>query len=108
MVIYDYTTSAGKNLIKTYIDKLPKKEQLEIYEIRNEIRERGIEAFEKINTRQLRGKLWEIKVSQTRMMYVVINKEGVAFLHICIKQKGKAEIKELSTAIKRAEKEKII
>ena len=103
MEIYDYETYGGKNVIKEYIDHLTQKEQLEIYDIREEIRKSGLDAFEKINTRQLRGKLWEIKVSQTRIMYVII-----AFLHICKKQKGKAEKKEIETALKRAKSENLI
>ena len=93
MDIYDYTTRGGKNVITKYIDKLSAKERLEIYDIRQEIRKHGMDAFEKIDTRQLRGKLWEIRVSQTRIMYVIVDTNGVAFLHICKKQKGKAESK---------------
>jgi len=108
MEIYDYITSGGKNVITNYIDNLPLKEQLEIYDIRDEIRHSGIDAFEKLNTRQLRGKLWEIKASQNRIMYVIINENGVAFLHICRKQKGKAEKQELEKALNRARKEGLI
>ena len=82
MEIYDYETAGGKNLILDFIDDLPKNERLELYDIRREIRENGIDAFEKLNTRQLRGKLWEIKSSQNRIMYVIINRDEVAFLHI--------------------------
>jgi phage-related protein len=108
MEIYDYSTAGGKNLIVEYIEELPKVEKLEIYDIREEIRRSGMDAFEKLNTRQLRGKLWEIKVSQTRIMYVIINKDGVAFLHICKKQKGKAEKQELEKAINRARNEGLL
>lgn len=108
MEIYDYMTAGGKNLITEYIDKLPKSERLELYDIRREIRKTGPDAFEKLTTRQLRGKLWEIKASQTRVMYVIIDEEGVAFLHICKKQKGKAEKKELDKAIKRAKSEGLL
>ena len=105
MEIYDYVTLGGKNLITDYIDSLPASERLELYDIRNEIRESGLDAFEKLNTRQLRGKLWEIKASQTRIMYIVISTNGVAFLHICKKQKGKAEKQEIEKAIQRAKRE---
>ncbi len=88
MEIYDYTTSGGKNLITDYINNLPK--------------------AEKLTTRQLYGKLWEIKASKTRIMYVIINSNAVAFLHICRKQKGKAEKQELSTAIRRAQREQLL
>ncbi|SCY69606.1 type II toxin-antitoxin system RelE/ParE family toxin [Butyrivibrio sp. INlla14] len=105
MEIFDYVTLGGKNLIIDYIDSLPASERLELYDIRNEIRESGLDAFEKLNTRQLRGKLWEIKASQTRIMYIVISTNGVAFLHICKKKKGKAEKKEIEKALSRAKRE---
>lgn len=108
MEIYDYSTSGGKNLITDYIDSLPKNERLAIYDIRNEIRKNGYHAFEKLNTRQLQGKLWEIKYSQTRIMYIIASSEYVYFLHICKKQKGKAEKTELQTAINRAKAENLM
>jgi phage-related protein len=100
--IYDYSTSGGKNLITEYIDTLPSDERLTIYDVRTEIRKNGLLAFVKLNTRQLRGKLWEIKISQTRIMYVIASSDKVFFLNICKKQKGKAEKKELDKAINRA------
>lgn len=108
MDIYDYITRGGKNVITNYIDKLSAKERLEIYDIRQEIRKHGMDAFEKIDTRQLRGKLWEIRVSQTRIMYVIVDTNGVAFLHICKKQKGKAEKQEIEKALERAKRENLI
>ena len=56
----------------------------------------------------MRGKLWEIRVSRTRIIYVIIDKYTVAFLHICKKQKGKAEKQELDKAIKRAKIEGLL
>ena len=108
MDIYDYTTRGGKNVITNYIDKLSAKERLEIYDIRQEIRKHGMDTFDKIDTRQLRGKLWEIRVSQTRIMYVIVDTNGVAFLHICKKQKGKAEKQEIEKALERAKRENLI
>ena len=108
MEIYDYQTAGGKNAILSYVEKLPKREQLEVYDVREEIRQNGIDAFEKLNTRQLRGKLWEIKISQNRIMYVIMNQESVAFLHICKKQKGKAEKQDLDKALARAKNEGLL
>lgn len=108
MKIYDYMTSGGKNLIRRYIDSLPLREQVDVYNIRDEIENNGLDAFEKLNTRQLRGKLWEIKISKTRVMYVIIDAQSVAFLHICKKQKGRAEKKEIETAVRRARNEHLI
>lgn len=51
MEIYDYHSSGGKNVILNYVEKLTKQEQLEIYDTREEIRKSGMDAFEKLNTR---------------------------------------------------------
>ena len=103
MNIIDYTTASGKSLIDEYLDKLPKREQLEAVEIRLKIEEEGHLALRALNTRKLRGKLWEIKFSQNRIMYVVQQDDDtIYFLHACKKQKDKAEKFELEKAIKRA------
>ena len=103
MWIYNYTTSGGKNLIMEYIEKLPDALKAEVLDVRQLIREKGIEAFQLLVTRQLYKKLWEIKISQERIMYVIKDQESVYFLNICKKQKGKAEKQELEKAKKRAQ-----
>ena len=105
MNIYDYTTSGGKNLIMEYVEVLPAPSKAEILAVRQLIREKGVHAFSLLVTRQLYKKLWEIKISQERVMYVIQNQESVFFLNICKKQKGKAEKQELKKAIKRAKAE---
>ncbi len=108
MQIYDYSTSGGKNLIMAYIDQLPVGVRTEILEIRKLIREEGIPSFELLNTRQLFKKLWEIKISQERIMYVIRDQDSVFFLHACKKQKGKAEQKDIELAKKRAKAEGLL
>jgi len=108
LTIYDYKTRGGKNVILSYIDKLSDSERLAIYDIRDQLRTNGMDALLKFDTRQLRGKLWEIKVFQTRIMYVVIDIDSIAFLHICKKQKGKAEKMELEKALIRGRNEGIL
>lgn len=102
MEIYDYTTSGGKNLILNYINNLPAPVKAEILAVRQLIYTEGMEAFELLTTRQLYKKLWEIKISQERIMYVIRDEESVFFLNICKKQKGKAEKQELEKAKNRA------
>jgi len=101
MEIHDYYTLGGKNLIKEYISALPMDERREIYGIRHKISLFGFVAFQELNTRQLRGKLFEIKYANNRIMYVIKDDENVYFLHACQKQKGKAEKFELDKAIQR-------
>jgi len=102
MTIFDYHTAGGKNLIIEYIKGLPKKEQAEGYRIRQKIREEGLTALDALDTRQLKGKLWEIKFYSNRIMYVLCDKDNIYFLHACKKQKNKAEKHELEKAKKRA------
>jgi phage-related protein len=107
MTIHDYITDGGKNLIKEYLGSLPMDECREGYRIRHEIILHGIEALEKLNRRQLRGKLWEIKFSDNRIMYILADQENIYFLHACHKQKNKAEQFELDTAIQRAKEARL-
>ncbi|MCL2052401.1 MAG: type II toxin-antitoxin system RelE/ParE family toxin [Lachnospiraceae bacterium] len=106
MIIQDYYTNGGKNVIKEFLHDLPREEQLEGYRIRHNIIKYGIEVFKLINARQLKGKLWEIKFFDNRIMYVIA--ESVHFLHACKKQKGKAEKFELDKAIQRAKERDLL
>ena len=108
MKIFDYTTAGGKNLILSYIDDLPAPIKTEIYAVRQLIADEGMNAFPLLTTRQLYKKLWEIKVSQERIMYVIQDQDTVFFLHIYKKQKGKAEKQELEKAKKRARAEGLL
>ena len=102
MNIHHYETSGGKDLILKYIDELPKNEKAEGLTILNKLEDEGLDALNVLNTRQLRGKLWEIKFyDDNRIMYVIADGENMYLVHACRKQKGKAEKFELDTAIKR-------
>lgn len=109
MNVHNYSTSGGKDLIFDYLDKLPNKEKANGFAIIYRLEKEGLEALSYLNTRQLKSKLWEIKFyDKNRLMYIVADEENIYLLHVCKKQKGKAEKFELETAIKRAkEAEKI-
>ena len=100
--IHDYHTAAGKNLIKEYLGTLPRTEMYVGYHIRHKIGSKGLAVFNELDTRQIRGKLWEIKFSQNRIMYVIADSDNIHFLHACKKQKGKTEQNDVDTAIQRA------
>ena len=88
-----------------YINSQPIKDRTLLLETRKYIRDKGMAAFSILNVRHLRGKLYEIKVEQNRVMYVVADMDTVYFLHICKKQKGKAEKVDIDKAIARAKNE---
>ena len=108
MNIHDYHSIGGKNLIKEYLSNLPIAERTYGYGIRHKIINDGIGAFRGLDTRQLCGKLWEIKFFDNRIMYAVFDKDNVHFLHACKKQKGKAERFELHKAIQRARERNLL
>ena len=99
MKIHDYVTTGGKNLIKEYLSGLSEEERVIGYKIRHNIVLNGLEELKKMNIRQLKGKLWEIKFSKNRIMYVILDEDNIYFLHACKKQKGKAEKFELEKGI---------
>lgn len=100
MMVYTYKTSGGKDLILEYIEKLPKREYFEALAIIEYLEEDNLHL---LNTRQLKGKLWEIKFYRhNRIMYVLLDSDNIYLLHACKKQKGKAEKFELEKALKRA------
>jgi phage-related protein len=103
MNIFTYSTSGGKDLIRDFLESLPKKESAEGYFIIRELEEQGIEFLRTLNTRQLERKLWEIKFQRhNRIFYVLVDEDNMYLLHACKKQKGKAEKFELEKAKKRA------
>ena len=77
-------------------------ERREMYIIRHNIILNGFLAFQELDTRHLRGKLYEIKYKNNRVMYIIRDGDNVYFLHACQKQKDKTEDFELEKAMSRA------
>jgi len=102
MNVHTYHTIGGKDLIREYLDNLPKREAVEGYFILESLEAEGVDFLEKLNTRQIEKKLWEIKYPRhNRIFYVLVDSDNIFFLHACKKQKGKAEKFELDKARKR-------
>lgn len=102
MRVITYHTIGGKDLIIEYLDSLPKDESAFGYAIIERLSKQGFNALEGLDTRQIKGKLWEIKFRrQNRIFYVVVEQGSVYLVHACKKQKGKAELFEIQTAEKR-------
>ena len=59
--------------------------------------------FDNLNTRQIEGKIWEIKFRRhNRIFYVLLDEKNLYLLHACKKQKGRAEKFELDKARSRS------
>lgn len=102
MKVFTYQADGGKDLIYSYINSLPKNESNRLHTILTKLETDGIEALNRMNTRQLYEKLYEIKCSDDRLMYVIADEDSIYILHACKKQKGKAERHELKKAKRRA------
>ena len=86
--------------VSNYIDKLPKEQSAIIYAVLEDIKQYGLQA-PLVSMRQIKGKLWEIKISQTRIFYVVIEGNKMVLLHVYKKQSQKAPQHEIETALSR-------
>ncbi|MCK5758488.1 MAG: type II toxin-antitoxin system RelE/ParE family toxin [Clostridiales bacterium] len=105
MKVYTYRTDGGKDLIKEFIKNLPKNERAEGFSIIRNLREKGYGALKLVTTRQIEGKLWEIKFRRhNRLFYAVLDSNGIYIVHACKKQKGKTEKKDLDKARERIRK----
>ena len=100
MIVKKYQTSRGRSPIDDFIENLPKDGQAEIYAVLEDVEEQGTNA-PLVSMRQIRGKLWEIRISQSRIFYVVIQRDIMVLLHAYKKQGGKAPSKEIDTALRR-------
>lgn len=103
MNIHSYFTTGGKDLIKEYLDRLPKPEKAEGYYILEMLETHGRSYLSVLNTRQIEGRIWEIKFRRhNRIFYVLLDEDNLYLLHACKKQKGKAEIFDLEKARNRS------
>lgn len=103
MKIHSYFTSGGKDLIRQYLNNLSTSEKAEGYLILEELEGIGISYLHTLDTRQIEGKIWEIKFRRhNRIFYVLLNEDNLYLLHACKKKKGKAEMFELEKARNRA------
>lgn len=84
--------------MQKYLAGLESDERAEVAEALDAIQHYGLEDVE---TRQIQGKLWEIKVSRHRMFYMILLGPEMVLLHAYKKQSQKAPPREIETAKKR-------
>ena len=82
---------------------LTKKDRAKILACLKNVEELGFDS-PRVSFRQIRGKLWEIKIKASsgfRVFYVGVQKENLVLLHAYQKQSQKAPKKEIEIAEKR-------
>ena len=103
MRISYYKTASGRMPVREYIHSLPKDDIAIIVADFEILREAGVKTT-LLQTRKLKGKLWEIKTGtrhQQRIFYCIISSDGIVLLHACKKQKQGAQRNDVELAYKR-------
>ena len=92
-----YLSSAGNSPVERYLESLEPPERARVLDALDRIRTDGFGAAG-VSTRQIDGKLWEIKVSRYRLFYVTVEGPVVVLLHAYQKQARKAPRAEIDVA----------
>jgi len=103
MKIRFFANSRGEAPVQEYIDALECRDALRVYDSLQDIQERGLRGT-LVSVRQIRGKLWEIKVQAHRIFYAVVIDGSLVLLHAYRKQGQKAPKVEIETALQRLAK----
>lgn len=86
--------------VEGFLNNLPGRERAEVDAVLEDIKDHGLGA-PLVSMRQIEGKLWELRVSQTRIFYVLYGSHTLVFLHAYKKQSRKAPRREIETALRR-------
>lgn len=97
MKILFYQTHSGNAPVERYLESLDDHEAAPIYAALRDIELQGLEGAA-VQLRVIQGKLWELKVGQHRVFYVLVTGPDMVLLHACKKQGRKARKEELDLA----------
>lgn len=101
-IIY-YRTSSGREPVREYLHGLMPRDQANIAFDLELIEKLGPQAAQ-VRTRNINGKLWEIKTGarrQQRVFYCLITGPAIVLLHACKKQKTGSQPQDVELAYKR-------
>lgn len=100
MILHDYTTNSGKNVILEYVESLTESEIVDAYTVR-EYMEKG--EFDKIQWKRWQKKVCEVYFYKyNRIFYIIPDGNNIYLLHACRKQKNKTEKNDAKIVKKRA------
>lgn len=99
-----YETSSGRSPVEDFISELPKADQARFTDVFEGIEKYGL-GCPRVQFRQLRGKLWEVKSNAPsggyRIAYVVVESDTMVWLHAFKKKTQKTPVGDLEIAEKR-------
>lgn len=103
MITEFYKKESGESPVEDFIDTLEKSLQSKVVRSLERLEDCAAninEVAKLLNTRQIKGKLWELKIDNVRLFYVIKNNE-IHFLHGFIKKTIKTPNKEKNVALSR-------
>ena len=100
MEVRFYRTEGGAEPVRDYLRGLPKTERRAAGAAVRAIQQYGL-AAPGVSTRQIRGKLWEIRTGDDRVFYCVAAGPIVWLLHAYRKDAQRAPKREITTAVGR-------
>ena len=104
MKVLFYRTQSGRSPVREFIDNLPLSDQVRFGEVIDELLTAGLEAARLI-LKPIEGKLWEVKFKSVggsyRVLYVLISKNEMVWLHAFKKKTQKTPKKEIELALSR-------
>ena len=92
-----YRRPGGSEPVREFINALDKRERAKVDAAFTRIGQFGL-AESGVQTRPIGGKLWEIKVSATRVFYLLATRQVMVLLHAYKKQSQKAPGREIAIA----------
>ncbi len=95
-----YFDSRGRAPVMEYIDDLPKAERADAIQAIDLLWDAGVYLMAP-HSRQVEGRLWELKAGQTRIFYFAAIGRRFFLLHAFKKQSQKTPRREIETATRR-------
>ncbi|MCM1233402.1 MAG: type II toxin-antitoxin system RelE/ParE family toxin [Ruminococcus flavefaciens] len=100
MIIHNYESKSGRDLIMEYINSLEKKEQIDALSVLKCL-ENG--EINRLQTKRWQNKIYEVYFYKHNRIFYVVNKgTDIYILHACRKQKNKTARKDKDIIIRRA------
>jgi phage-related protein len=86
--------------VEAFLKNLPTQERADVDAILEDLKDHGLSA-PLVSMRQIQGKLWELRISRSRIFYVLLGATTMVLLHAYKKQSQKAPRREIDTALRR-------
>lgn len=95
-----FTTAAGSQPVKEYLDDIDGRDAALVALALQAIAAEGVTATG-VATRQIRGRLWEVKVQHHRLFFVLLTGPRLVLLHAYRKSGARTPEHEVATATQR-------